>query len=215
MPVNVDKDVEQLRANLPNLSANNHTWAVRMIEVFDKQSNKNTYDRFLSDKQYKIVNDLKTKNDNSNTAPKNPNEVEIKVGSFAKLNEMFDKSKKHLKLPAIIVNVVGVGEIMIGVPINNNNDGELEVCTRPRSGYKWKYRGSVIDDTFYGSKYSVPSEEIISLLKDMSSDPIQKAIEYGKNTGMCCFCNSALSDERSLKAGFGKTCAHNWGLKWG
>lgn len=47
------------------------------------------------------------------------------------------------------------------------------------------------------------------------ADPIPFMAECSKDVGVCCYCNQPLTDERSMKAGYGETCSKNWGLPWG
>jgi hypothetical protein len=43
----------------------------------------------------------------------------------------------------------------------------------------------------------------------------EDAHEFGDLYGECCFCGLALTDERSISAGYGPTCASKHGLPWG
>lgn len=42
-----------------------------------------------------------------------------------------------------------------------------------------------------------------------------QAAVFGKLYGKCVFCSKALTDPRSIHAGYGETCAGNHGLPWG
>jgi hypothetical protein len=53
---------------------------------------------------------------------------------------------------------------------------------------------------------------IIKLLKDLSTDPAALARAQGGLTGKCCFCKLPLTDEKSVAAGMGETCAKHYGL---
>lgn len=55
--------------------------------------------------------------------------------------------------------------------------------------------------------------KIEHVLEELAEDPATVAVEHGRLTGNCCFCNRKLSDEdHSLKVGFGPVCAKNYGL---
>lgn len=54
----------------------------------------------------------------------------------------------------------------------------------------------------------------MELLKEIEADPVQAAILSGKLTSCCSFCSRPLTDERSVKHGYGPICADNWGLPW-
>jgi hypothetical protein len=56
---------------------------------------------------------------------------------------------------------------------------------------------------------------IAAALTALATDPAQAAREYGKLTGVCCFCAQKLTDKRSTDMGYGPICAGHWGLPWG
>lgn len=53
---------------------------------------------------------------------------------------------------------------------------------------------------------------LVAFLETLAANPPETAILYGKGTGNCCFCNAELTDPKSKAAGFGPTCAANYGL---
>lgn len=57
--------------------------------------------------------------------------------------------------------------------------------------------------------------DIIDFLKVLSEDPVKIAAEYGRKTGICCFCGNPLNDARSLAKGYGPQCAKSWDMAWG
>jgi hypothetical protein len=59
------------------------------------------------------------------------------------------------------------------------------------------------------------TDEVLAELKKLDADPQKVASEFGQMHSTCCFCNKELSDNRSVAVGYGKTCAHNYGLPWG
>ncbi len=58
-------------------------------------------------------------------------------------------------------------------------------------------------------------EAIRALIHAFNEDPEVIAATQGKVTGHCCFCSKELTSEESLGVGYGKTCAHNFGVPWG
>ena len=60
----------------------------------------------------------------------------------------------------------------------------------------------------------VPSD-VLDLLSAVNDNPAKAAAAYGRATNQCCFCGRPLDDERSIEAGWGKTCAGRFGLPWG
>lgn len=67
-----------------------------------------------------------------------------------------------------------------------------------------------IEDTRWPIK-----EEHIGYINQIEADPIAAAKLSGKLTSCCSFCSRELTDELSVKAGYGPICAEHWGLPWG
>lgn len=62
-----------------------------------------------------------------------------------------------------------------------------------------------------------PRDEIPALLETLRANAKldQLARMSARITGTCIFCSLTLTDERSIKAGYGPICASNNGLPWG
>lgn len=56
---------------------------------------------------------------------------------------------------------------------------------------------------------------VTKLLADFSADPEAYVIRYGVRTGTCCFCTNPLTDESSVKLGYGPICARHYRLPHG
>jgi hypothetical protein len=54
-----------------------------------------------------------------------------------------------------------------------------------------------------------------AFLDILAKDPVGFFHQSSKDMDRCCYCGKALEDSRSREAGYGKTCAANWGLPWG
>jgi hypothetical protein len=57
--------------------------------------------------------------------------------------------------------------------------------------------------------------ELTYLLRQLARHPAETAAKHGQLTGKCCFCNTALTDEKSTAVGYGPTCAKHYHLPWG
>jgi len=55
--------------------------------------------------------------------------------------------------------------------------------------------------------YDFQINDLIQSLNNMESDPIKFFSEMGKAIGLCCWCGHGLTDDESIKNGFGPTCA--------
>ena len=69
------------------------------------------------------------------------------------------------------------------------------------------------DGSFYATRSA--GAGVMSLVQDFACDPAGTAGKYGRLTGGCSFCKQGLTDERSLKVGYGPVCAKHFGLAWG
>ena len=56
---------------------------------------------------------------------------------------------------------------------------------------------------------------ITALLVNFAANPAKVASAYGKQTGSCCFCARELTDDRSVRVGYGPICADKFSLPWG
>lgn len=89
-------------------------------------------------------------------------------------------------------------------------NGELyRYAIAQRSGYAYalKWNGSEWDyDSAKGIVRKLTPEMAISA---------ERASEFGHTHHCCVFCSRPLNDPRSEDAGYGSTCADNYGLPWG
>ena len=58
---------------------------------------------------------------------------------------------------------------------------------------------------------SLKDDEIISILEDVSEDPMKAARLYGQQTGQCCCCGRELTRKDSIALGIGPICAERYG----
>lgn len=144
------------------------------------------------------------------------------VGSLSGIMALFETAKAHLKFPAITLSVPACNET-IKVSLAGSQakvPGSLNVVSMTqedqpfRGGHSRKHwYGRVHRDGRYEQADAVPA--IAERLAQFAADPVGVASEHGRLTGRCCFCNTALSDERSTAVGYGATCADHFGLPWG
>lgn len=73
------------------------------------------------------------------------------------------------------------------------------------------------EGVFTGANYGASDHaaRAQAALIEFNKAPVEQAKAYGFETGNCCFCGLALTDERSVTAGYGPICAEHWGLDWG
>lgn len=95
--------------------------------------------------------------------------------------------------------------------------GSLNVLAiNPHTKERVWYGRIHLDGRFEFSSKALPDKApILDALRAFVADPAEAAREYGKKTGLCCFCGLLLNDERSLLMGYGPICAGNYQLPWG
>lgn len=151
----------------------------------------------------------------ASVAPK-PASATVQVGDIAGIITLFDRAKKHLKAPAIVLQGPA-GWLRINVAGEQARvPGSLNVTDydqRQDDGRRVWYGRITRDGAFSPSRDADAS--ILPYLARFAADPAKVAGEHGRLTGRCCFCNRPLSDERSTAVGYGGTCADRYGLPWG
>jgi hypothetical protein len=195
--------IHTLTTVLPKLSARDMDFACKIIAYFNRH-------RTLSDGYMPWPQKLI---DRANgTAPARPQAAS--VGNLSGLLGLFKTAGAKLKWPKIKLAISGK-VIILSVagerskaPGSINIKGEGDFNEAP-------WYGRVSPEGQYEPSRSVTPElqtALVALLTGLSNDPAATVQAYGKLTGQCMFCGLGLSDGRSTAAGFGETCAKNWGL---
>jgi len=164
------------------------------------------------------------------------------VGSLDGVLALFAKAKTHLKRPAIVLAVPGLEPDPLTEDRLGRVTSALAGTVRLTiAGDKAKVPGSITVTTgefTTTNDYGEPAREwlgrvtvdgeyqpsraangrtdaIAQRLAELAREPAKVAADSGRLTGRCCFCNRALSDERSTAVGYGQTCANHFGVAWG
>lgn len=99
-----------------------------------------------------------------------------------------------------------------------HNDGEVTIKKSTSKPVFWVAKNGVLKGRIEATgKYKVKEADasVSATLDGLEENPQAFAAENGKESGQCCFCSLPLTDERSVKAGFGPICAGHYGLTWG
>lgn len=205
--MNLSCDV--LQGNLHNLSSRDQSFAKSLIEAGYSK-------RGLSEKQQEWVNIL-LKRAEGKAAPQQPQEREkVALPEFAKMIEIFDAAKATIATPKITVsNADGETLIVRLAGEASRNPGTLDVLSPGVYGERKWYGRILRDGNFEKSPRETMSTSLLALLQNFSANPAGVAAEYGKRTGVCCFCNRKLTDKRSIGVGYGPICANRFALPWG
>lgn len=89
-----------------------------------------------------------------------------------------------------------LGDDFVKVQEAKNGSGRL--YAKSWDGYNWAYQPGLV-------RKLVPEDALTP----------EQAKEWGDLYGCCIYCSRDLTDERSISAGYGPTCAEKRGLPWG
>ena len=123
-----------------------------------------------------------------------------------KIKELFEVPKSNgLKYPKFTV-----GDITLSLPTENSDPRNKDAIYVRHDGV---YVGKIDGGRFMPTNRCDAS--VSDKLMAIAKDPINSAKTHGYTHGNCSMCRKRLSDERSMKVGYGQTCANNWGMPWG
>lgn len=165
----------------------------------------------LSDKQWPWVATLVERATNPPAERKRES-----VGDLSGVLALFDKAANHLKHPAIVL-ATAAGTIRLYVAGERSKfPGTIQV-TEQGGGESRRWYGRISREGIFeqSARLNAECSVITPRLAELAANPAKVAADHGRLTGRCCFCNTALKDERSTAAGYGPTCADHFGLVWG
>lgn len=204
--------VQELAAVIPTLPPSQQDFARSIV----RRANY----RPPSEKEMFWVNKLVQ--DASRPAPVAP--APVQVGNLSGILALFNTAKQHLKFPAIVMSVPAAHGMLIRINVAGSqarHPGTLNVTSgeKPEGERRAWYGRVKLDGSYEPSRQAGDVanriEAITARLIEFAASPARVAAEHGRLTGRCCFCNIALSDERSTAVGYGKICAAHYGLPWG
>jgi uncharacterized protein Veg len=140
------------------------------------------------------------------------------VGDLSSVFALFDRAKKHLKFPAIVLSVPDAGmSLRLNVAGERASiPGSVTVLDAERTEIGRTWLGRILRDGTYQPSRDANgrTDAVVSRLRAFAAEPAKIAADHGKLTGSCCFCNRSLTDKRSTAVGYGATCASHYGLPW-
>ncbi len=199
-------NIATLRGLVATLDERSREFASSLISQFDARGT-------LSPRQWPWVDTLIERAGEATTKASAP-VVSEKIGDLAPLQALFDRARVHLKKPAIVIGLDGIGELRIAEAGPQSRDpGSVNVSINGRTG---TWFGKILKDGHFQASRKVPTPPtLIAGMKEFAKDPAAAAAKHGKLTGRCCFCNLHLTDARSTSQGWGPVCADHWGVPWG
>jgi hypothetical protein len=183
-------DPAPLRANLDKLNARDRDFATSLLSQLQSR-------RALSTAQWHWVGVLSKRATEPRQAP-------AMATRLPSIHALMTKAAERLSRARITMRGFSVA--------TSRHAGTYYVTDSAGS-----YLGKIMPDSaFLVSRDAAPrAAEIAAELATLEADPVKAATTYGHETGCCCFCARALTDKRSITAGYGPQCADNYGLTWG
>jgi hypothetical protein len=203
----VENKVEVLRPLVVQLGVKDQKFANDLIAFWDKKKR-------MSDSQCYWVGVLV---DRATGKAKKAGPVEAVselICGFEGVIDLFNRAKKHLKYPKIVLLADGQVVSLSLAGDTSKAPGTVNVTDGEPFGYN-KWFGRVNDAGWWQQNPKIAEEDLVpvrKVLQELGEDPAATAKKYGQLTGRCCFCNTKLTDEHSTAAGFGPTCAKNYGM---
>lgn len=139
------------------------------------------------------------------------------VRKAAAIFDLFDNVSGKLKRPTFTIDGGAGPDLRLSLAGERAKvPGSINVTTNEGNYDSRKWFGRILRNGEWQESSRHPvTDAVFEAVERFSEDPEGEAARYGKKTGACCFCSRELSDDRSTEAGYGKTCAKNYGLHWG
>lgn len=128
-----------------------------------------------------------------------------------KIHDMMQSARTHRKFPTIDFRAEGL-QFKIAGPRSRYHGSVLITDAVAPNG---AYFGRINFKT--GAWIQAPNvpQSVVDFVTAFAADPATIVGQAGRDADSCCFCDLALTDERSRHAGYGPTCAKNYGIPWG
>ena len=139
------------------------------------------------------------------------------VGDMSDLYAFFLTAREHLKFPKLTVRLPDDTAVKLYMSGERSKSPDTINIVLP-DVYDAKGRNVWLGRIHQDGRWELPykEHETLPMVKDLvealQQDAHGVAAAYGKHTGNCCFCLRALSDDRSVTVGYGRTCASHFGL---
>ncbi len=199
----MNDDIKALVDAMPTLPARSQEFARSLVEQAS--------DRGLSEKQLfwvrKLVADSKPKENAS-----------VNLGDFSAVIGLFTKASESLKRPKVRLQLADGSPLALSLAgANARLPGTVNVTDgKPFGSAIWYGRIDAAGKFDLSAKIDAgTASAITALLVNFAANPAKVASAYGKQTGSCCFCARELTDDRSVRVGYGPICADKFALPWG
>jgi hypothetical protein len=203
---NFSDAVFALHNGLARLSARDRSFALSLLDQWNQRGS-------LSAKQSHWVEELARRARAQTTTPTAAPVAAVRAVTFPKIIELF----AHAGNRAAIVFQTASGEkFRLSVAGERAAyPGAINVTDAERSFESRTWFGRIMTSGAWQPKRDVETRAVEAALEAFNADPDKASAEFGRSTGICCFCGRELTDERSVSVGRGPICSDRFGLPWG
>ena len=135
--------------------------------------------------------------------------------AFPRIAELMLRPMAKLAAPKLRITIDGIA-LRISVATARSAHPDTVNVTSPGSFESRTWYGRI--DPRNGGAFqpgrACPAEVVAALAK-LEQGPEVVLAHAGRESGSCCYCARDLTDERSVRVGYGPVCAGHWGLPWG
>jgi len=201
--------VKILEAHLQFLEAKDLVFGTSLCNGFTKNNYLSPKQLYWVDRLVEVAQGFLP----SRTKPTEP--VKEEIGGLKTIVELFLVAKKKLKFPKMVFQTSAGDDIVLSMTgAYSKHPNTLNVTDGNPFGQN-KWFGRIDQNGVWEHNSKIAEQEMLAvrtLLEAIAANPAEAVGKHGKLTGRCAFCNHALSDEKSTAAGYGPTCAKNYGL---
>jgi hypothetical protein len=199
-----DTELARLKADYGKLPMKDQEFALSLLGQLSRKG-------VLSSKQWPWIKTLADRIDQPKTSSTARN-----LGDLSELKAMFAKAGEKLKFPHLMLQLDTGEKIKVWIAGERSKEpGALSIVTMPPDK---EWIGRVLQDGTWAPKATRSADfyaSVGALMSRLLAAPQAVLATHGKQLGACCYCNTELTDARSVEAGYGPVCAKNWGLPWG
>tara|TARA_E500000305_G_scaffold38495_1_gene29511 strand:+ start:1044 stop:1745 length:702 start_codon:yes stop_codon:yes gene_type:complete len=133
---------------------------------------------------------------------------------LVKIFDFLDKASANLDTPKMIFDT-SFGRLKINrAGSKSKHEGKIFVTNGGDWGSEDRLYYGAIDLSGLYTPTNIVTKEIKDFLLEVNEDPEGFTTKSGKTSGNCCFCQRALTTERSKEAGYGPGCSGKYGMKY-
>lgn len=137
----------------------------------------------------------------------------VVVVGLNKIVDMMHFAMVSMKFPKVRFTLDGVTIQLSVAGRSSKNFGAINVTDGRPFGQNQFY-GCILTNGIWSPSPTTP-KKVVDFISELAQDPQAGASKYGKLTQHCCFCQSGLTDPKSLAVGYGPVCAKRYGMVWG